>query len=91
MESLLDYCGHKINKFFYMVETKLLGRREPQRVRMKSFFLIFALMVLTLCAYGLTQSYLEGWTFIEGIYAWFVTLSTTGYGDYLPNWSFLLR
>jgi len=48
-------------------------------------------MVLTLCAFGLTQSYLEGWTFIEGIYAWFVTLSTIGYGDYVPNWSLLLR
>ena len=48
-------------------------------------------MILTLCAGGLTQSYLESWTFLEGVYAWFVTLSTIGYGDYAPNWSFLLR
>ena len=48
-------------------------------------------MVLTLCAAGMTQVYLEGWTFIEGVYAWFATLSTIGYGDYVPNWSLLLR
>lgn len=49
------------------------------------------LMVLTLCAAGMTQVYLEGWTFIEGVYAWFATLSIIGYGDYVPNWSVLLR
>lgn len=91
LKTLGELVSKMVNKFVYTVETKLLGRRKPQRVRMKSFFLIFALMILTLCAFGLTQSYLEGWTFIEGVYAWFVTLSTIGYGDYLPNWSFLLR
>ena len=80
-----------VHKFVYMVETKVLVRRKPQRVKVKSFILIFTLMVLTLCAAGMTQVYLEGWTLIEGVYAWFATLSTIGYGDYVPNWSLLLR
>ena len=84
LKTLGELVSEMINKFVYTVETKVLGRRKPRRVRVKSFFLIFALMLLTLCAFGLTQSYLEGWTFIEGFYAWFVTLSTIGYGDYLP-------
>ena len=29
--------------------------------------------------------YLEGWSFVEGIYSWFATLSTIGYGDYIPG------
>lgn len=91
LKTLGELVSEMINKFVYTVETKVLGRRKPRRVRVKSFFLIFALMLLTLCAFGLTQSYLEGWTFTEGVYAWFVTLSTIGYGDYVPNWSFLLR
>ena len=80
-----------VHKFVYMVETNVLGRRKPQRVKIKSFILIFTLMVLTLCAAGMTQVYLEGWTLIEGVYAWFAILSTIGYGDYVPNWSLLLR
>ena len=91
LKTLGKVFSKMINKFIYMVETKVLGRRRPRGVKIKSFFLIFAVMVLILCAFGLTQSYLEGWTFLEGVYAWFVTLSTIGYGDYVPNWDLLLR
>lgn len=91
LKTLGKVVSKLVNKFVYMVEKRVLDRRRPRRVKIKSFFLIFALMVLTLCAFGLTQSYLEGWTFREGVYSWFVTLSTIGYGDYVPNWSFLLR
>jgi len=91
LKTLGKVVSKLVNKFVYMVEKRVLDRRRPRRVKIKNFFLIFALMVLTLCAFGLTQSYLEGWTFREGVYSWFVTLSTIGYGDYVPNWSFLLR
>ena len=39
-------------------------------------------MVLLLA--GLSVHY-EGWTFFEGIYFAFITLSTIGFGDYLPS------
>lgn len=29
--------------------------------------------------------YLENWSFVQGVYAWFATLSTIGYGDYVPG------
>ena len=86
-----ELLSKMVNNFIHMLETKVLGGRRPRRVKMKSFFTILTLMVLTLCAFGLKQSYMEGWTFIEGVYAWFVTLSTIGYGDYVPNWGLLLR
>ena len=90
LKTLGELVSKVVSKFVYMVETKVLGRKRPRRVKIKSFFVIFVLMVLTLCAGGLAQVCLEGWTFIEGIYAWFATLSTIGYGDYVPNWNLLI-
>ena len=46
-------------------------------------------MLLSLCAGGVTHIYMEGGTFIEGVYSWFATLSTIGYGDYIPTWSLM--
>ena len=51
----------------------------------------FTLMILIFCLGGLEEMYVEGWTFVEGFYAWFATLSTLGYGDYVPGWSVLLQ
>ena len=38
--------------------------------------------LITVC--GWLQMTLEDWTFVEGMYFWFITFSTTGFGDYLP-------
>lgn len=84
LKTLGEVVSKIVYKFIYLVETKILCRKRPRRVKIKTFLTTFTLMILTLCAGGLTQVYLEGWTFIEGFYAWFVTLSTIGYGDYLP-------
>ena len=84
LKTLGEVVSKIVYKFIYLVETRILRRKRPRRVKIKTFLTTFTLMILTLCAGGLTQVYLEGWTFIEGFYAWFVTLSTIGYGDYLP-------
>ena len=77
--------------FVYAIETMLLSRTRPRNVKKKSVFVTFALMILTVCLGGLEGMYVEGWTFVEGFYAWFATLSTLGYGDYVPGWSVLLQ
>ena len=87
LKTLGEIISKVVYKFVYMVETKVLCRIRPRRVKIKSFFITFTLMILTLCAGGITQKYMEGWTFIEGFYAWFATLSTIGYGDYVPSWN----
>lgn len=85
LKTLGEVVSKIIYKFVYLVETKILCRKRPRKVKMKTFFTTFTLMILTICAGGLTQVYLEGWSFIEGVYAWFATLSTIGYGDYFPG------
>ena len=77
--------------FVYTIETMLLSRTRPRNVKKKSVFVTFALMILTVCLGGLEGMYVEGWTFVEGFYAWFATLSTLGYDDFVPGWSVLLQ
>ena len=65
-------------------ETAVLKRAEPMYVKKKTFaiacFIMFAVhMLMSTSAY-----YIENWTFMESVYAWFVTFSTIGFGDYVP-------
>ena len=41
-------------------------------------------MILFLILGTVIQVIAEGWSFFEGIYTWFVILSTIGFGDYIP-------
>ena len=68
-----------------------LAGYDLETFKKKSVFVTFALMILTVCLGGLEGMYVEGWTLVEGFHAWFATLSTLGYGDYVPGWSVLLQ
>lgn len=89
LKTMGEIVSKLVSKFVYLVETKVLCKKRPRKVKIKSFFLTVMLVTFTLCAGALTEIYLEGWTFVEGIYAGFATLSTIGYGDYAPAWNLL--
>ena len=89
LKTLGEIVSKMVYKLVFIVETKVLCKKTPRKVKIKSFFTTFMLMLLTLCAGGVTQIYVEGGTFIEGVYSWFATLSTIGYGDYIPSWSLM--
>ena len=89
LKTLGEIISKLVYKFVRVVEKRVLGRKKPRKLRIKTFCLTVLLMFFTLCAAGLAETYLEGWSFVEGIYAWFATLSTIGYGDYIPSWKIL--
>lgn len=64
-------------------ETILLKRAEPKHVKKKTFFLACTSIVLLLILAAVCTTNLETWTFMEGLYAWFITLTTIGFGDYV--------
>lgn len=85
LKTLGEVVSKIVYKFVNLVETRILHRKRPRKVKIKTFFTTVALTILTICAGGLTQVYVEDWTFVEGVYVWFATLSTIGYGDYVPG------
>ena len=67
------------------VEKKILKREEPKQVKTKSAVILFSIMMVILLAYTLFLNIFLDWTLVEGVYFWFVTLTTIGFGDYLPH------
>lgn len=74
-----------IRKFIKFVETKLLQREMTVSAELKSTVATVLLMLLMIIFGALLTSHTEGWTFIEGAYFTFISLSTIGFGDYVMN------
>lgn len=82
----------RIIKFLVIkTETSLLNRPEPKRVKEKVFFVANALIILLLVSGSVSSTYMENWSFLEGLYAWFITFTTIGFGDYVPLESYARR
>ena len=85
---VLRHIGDRVNQFIsyihYQVETKLL-KKEADTVTTKT--LAWTLLVLVLMLFGgaLLYSQTEHWSFLEGVYFCFITFSTVGFGDMVPN------
>lgn len=70
--------------FVVRIEKRLLKVRDVRRIRQKTFLATCALMILFLLLGSVINLVAEGWSFVEGLYTWFVVLSTIGFGDYIP-------
>lgn len=64
-------------------ETVVLKREEPKHVKKKTFSVACTLMVVLIIFSSLSSTYFEHWSFMEGVYAWFITFTTIGFGDYV--------
>ena len=64
-------------------EKKVLKRAEPKQVQSKSAVILVVLMLVLMIANSFLTKSLRGWTLIEGVYYWFVTFTTIGFGDYV--------
>ena len=87
----LKAIGDKITELFTELittfEKRLLKRPHPQNVQMKvALTTIFLTVVFLLPLMALVVKVRhEEWTYIECFYFTFITLSTIGFGDYLPQ------
>ena len=70
---------------FAVVKTEavILNRAEPKHLKKKMFIVASTLLVVLLILASVASTFLDEWTFLEGLYAWFITFTTIGFGDYV--------
>lgn len=83
LKSAGELIAKLANTIVTAFEKKILKKTEPKRVKTKSAVILFTFMVLLIVGNGLIVTSLQGWTLVQGVYYWFVTLSTIGFGDYV--------
>ncbi|PFX12939.1 two pore potassium channel protein sup-9-like isoform X1 [Stylophora pistillata] len=85
---VLRHIGDRVNQLIsyihFLVETKLLKRESQPVVTKTLMWTLFALLIMLIVgAFLYLQE--EQWNFLEGVYFCFITFSTIGFGDLVPN------
>ena len=85
MKSLWELLAIGVRSLVIKTETILLKRTEPRNVKLKTICVSGCIIVFQhLMLASSSTSFTENWSFLESFYAWFITLSTIGFGDYVP-------
>ncbi len=84
LKTLGEVIVSGIQSLVARIEKRLLKKRDVRKIRQKTFLGTCVLMILFLLLGSVINVLAEGWSFVEGIYVWFVVLSTIGFGDYIP-------
>lgn len=79
-EIIAKWISNVVEKF----ETKIFKRTRPKRMQAKSTVFLVSLMVLIIMVNGSLMMRVFSWSLMEGVYFWFITLTTIGFGDYVP-------
>ena len=72
-------------------EIRAFKAPNVSHLEFKCAFLTLALMVIFLSLSSAVQVIWEKWTFVDSFYAWFITFTTVGFGDYIPFESVVSR
>ena len=67
------------------VEKRLWKTAEPKHAEIKCTVVTFVSMMVLIIIGAAIQVHAEGLTYVEGIYMWFITFTTVGYGDFYPG------
>ena len=84
LKSIGEKIAESIAQFWRIVDRQLF-KREPHKIYTKTVLCIFAIVITMILALAGLAMHYEGWTYFEGIYFAFITLSTIGFGDYVPQ------
>ena len=82
-----DKMKHIKKSHIIYFETKILKRSQPQNIQRKSLIAVFVATAVSLSVISAISVKIENWDFSLAFYIWFVTLTTIGFGDYVPKGS----
>lgn len=68
-----------------MIENKLFKRNNKKPCKVKLLFTVSVFTVGLLVFMAGISVKTEEWSFGQGLYVWFVTFTTVGFGDYIPG------
>ena len=86
LKSVSKLIAKWINAVVRKFERKILKRSEPlENMQRKTAVILFSLMMVLIVVNGVSLMHLVGWSVVEGVYVWFVTFTTIGFGDYVPH------
>lgn len=85
---VLRHIGDRVNQIIsyihYFTERKIF-QRESEIVATKTLMWTLLVLILMLFIGALLYLQQEQWNFLEGVYFCFITFSTIGFGDLVPN------
>ena len=84
LKAIGEVIASGVRSLVLKIEKLLFKKRRVHRIRTKTFLGTCLLMIFFLLLGTVMEMLAEGWSFVEGIYVWFVTFATIGFGDYVP-------
>lgn len=83
--SVGNHVSLAIRVFIRYMEKTCLSRVVSGSAEYKSTVVTFVLMILMIIFGAILTSHTDNWSFIEGMYFFFISVSTIGFGDYVIN------
>lgn len=90
-KTLGELCATFFTFLVIKTETIALRRTELKHLKKKTFFVACLLLIVLITLASVSTIFLEHWTFMEGLYAWFTTFTTIGFGDYVLFRSYSIK